>query len=150
MSKRVSLPIPKSHLGEFIGAMVHTSWAKSGCVWYLEKIIGDSAVLKTPTTNKTLIADTKDLMTTDGNKDLLKPWYVYLLECADGTIYTGIAVDVDARMKQHGTKKGAKYTRTRGPFKLINSFKCETRSEALKLEYKIKQLSRKEKLEYNG
>lgn len=97
-----------------------------------------------------MITDVKNLTPTKANQDLLKPWYVYLLECADGTIYTGIAVDVEERIKKHGTKAGAKYTRNRGPFKLINSFKCGTRSEALKLEYKIKQLSKKEKLEYNG
>ncbi len=72
-------------------------------------------------------------------------WYVYILTCADGTYYTGMARDAEARLKIHESGKGAKYTRSRLPVKL--SFKCslETKSDALKLEAAIKRLSRKEK-----
>lgn len=73
-------------------------------------------------------------------------WYVYLLRCSDDTIYTGITNDLEHRIKQHNEGKGAKYTRGRGPVALIKFFECSTKSEALKLEYKIKQMSREEKL----
>lgn len=73
-------------------------------------------------------------------------WYVYLLECADGTIYTGATNNIARRIKQHNNGKGAKYTRTRVPVKLLKSFAFPSKSEALKAEYKIKQLSREEKL----
>jgi Predicted endonuclease containing a URI domain len=75
-------------------------------------------------------------------------WYVYLLLCSDNTLYCGITNDLDRRIKQHNEGKGAKYTRGRGPVTLVKFFECETKGEALKLEYKIKQLSREEKLNY--
>jgi putative endonuclease len=73
-------------------------------------------------------------------------WYVYLLRCADDTIYCGITNDLDSRIKKHNEGKGAKYTLGRGPVALIKSFEYATKSEALKEEYRIKQLSRDEKL----
>ena len=75
-------------------------------------------------------------------------WYVYIVECSDKTLYTGITIDIERRIKQHNEGKGAKYTRGRGPVTLVKSFECESKSEALKLEYRIKQLSREEKLNY--
>jgi putative endonuclease len=79
-----------------------------------------------------------------------KPWYVYLIQSSkDETIYTGITKDVDARLKTHNEGRGARYTRGRGPFFILKSFQVETKSDALKLEYKIKQLPREEKLNYN-
>lgn len=75
-------------------------------------------------------------------------WHVYILECADGTFYTGITNNLEKRIKQHNSNKGAKYTKGRTPVKLIKSFETFSKSEALKLEYKIKQLPREDKLNY--
>ena len=72
-------------------------------------------------------------------------WYVYILHCGDGTLYTGITTDVERRLEAHRQGKGAKYTRGRGPLELAYQDKCGTHSEALKREYAIKQLSREEK-----
>lgn len=74
-------------------------------------------------------------------------WYVYILECSDGTLYTGITTDLDKRLKTHNNGKGAKYTKTRLPVVLKASFEAEDRSSASKEEYRIKQLTRKQKLE---
>lgn len=73
-------------------------------------------------------------------------WFVYILRCSDDTLYTGITNDLERRIKQHNEGKGAKYTRGRGPVALVKSFECESKSEALKLEFAIKKLSREEKL----
>lgn len=73
-------------------------------------------------------------------------WFVYILRCSDDTLYTGITNNLERRIKQHNEGKGAKYTRGRGPVALVNSIECSTKSEALKLEYKIKQLPKEEKL----
>ncbi len=75
-------------------------------------------------------------------------WHVYLLKCADDTLYTGITNNLQKRIKKHNDGKGAKYTRGRGPVALVNSFICHSKGEALKLEHKIKKLSRDEKLNY--
>ena len=72
-------------------------------------------------------------------------WYVYILECADDTFYTGVTRDLDARVKQHNAGDGARYTRARRPVRLIYSEKAPDRSAAQSREYAIKQLSRKEK-----
>lgn len=74
-------------------------------------------------------------------------WYVYILECSDGTLYTGITTDLDKRLKTHNNGKGAKYTKARLPVVLKASFEAENRSSASKEEYRIKQLTRKEKIE---
>jgi putative endonuclease len=74
-------------------------------------------------------------------------WYVYILECSDGTLYTGITTNLDKRLKTHNNGKGAKYTKTRLPVVLKVSFEAEDRSSASKEEYRIKQLTRKQKLE---
>lgn len=71
--------------------------------------------------------------------------FVYLLECADGTLYTGYTTDLARRLKRHGEGKGAKYTRSRLPVRLVYSEACASKSEALKREYEIKQLTRAEK-----
>lgn len=75
-------------------------------------------------------------------------WYVYLIQSqVDSSIYTGITTDVDRRLKEHNaSSKGAKYTKTRRPFILLTSFEAESRSEASKLEYKIKKLTHKQKI----
>ena len=72
---------------------------------------------------------------------------VYILECADKSLYTGIALDLKKRLIQHNeAKEGAHYTKTRRPVILRYSEKCGTRSNALKREYVVKNMSRTEKL----
>lgn len=73
-------------------------------------------------------------------------FFVYIVECADGTFYTGYTNDVDARVKKHNSGKGAKYTRNRLPARLHYFEECESKSAAMKREYAIKQLSRSQKL----
>lgn len=74
-------------------------------------------------------------------------YFVYILKCSDGTLYTGITVDLSRRVREHNSSKlGAKYTRARRPVKLVYSKKYRNRSLASKAESKIKNLSRKEKL----
>ena len=75
--------------------------------------------------------------------------HLYILRCRDKTLYTGIATDLEKRVKQHNgfLKGGAKYTRGRGPVKLVYFEKFKTKSLALKREYEIKSLSRPKKLE---
>lgn len=75
-----------------------------------------------------------------------KQWVLYILECKDGTLYTGITDDLPRRIAQHNSGKGAKYTRGRAPLKLLYSEMCENHSQALKREFAVKQLSREEKL----
>ena len=72
-------------------------------------------------------------------------WFVYILECADGSLYTGITRDLDARIKIHNDGTGAKYTRGRLPVKLIYSEATENRSSASRREHEIKQLTRASK-----
>ena len=72
-------------------------------------------------------------------------WYVYILECSDSTLYTGITNNLDKRILAHNNKKGAKYTKTRTPVKLIYSIEVENKSIASKEEYRIKKLTRTEK-----
>lgn len=73
-------------------------------------------------------------------------WIVYILECADGTLYTGITNHLEARLKAHSSGKGAKYTKGRGPFKVLYSEEHATQSLALKREAFIKKLKRSHKL----
>ena len=73
-------------------------------------------------------------------------WYVYMLRCGDGTLYTGITDDVQRRLAVHRAGKGAKYTRGRGPLELVYTEELPDKSAALKREIQIKKLSRPEKL----
>ena len=75
-----------------------------------------------------------------------KQWLVYILECGDGTLYTGITDDLPHRLDMHRAGKGAKYTRGRTPLNLVYQENADSYSEALKREYRIKQLPRAEKL----
>jgi putative endonuclease len=75
-----------------------------------------------------------------------KQWLVYILECGDGTLYTGITDDLPHRLEMHRAGKGAKYTRGRTPLNLVYQENADSYSEALKREYRIKQLPRAEKL----
>lgn len=68
------------------------------------------------------------------------PWFLYLIECEDGSIYTGIAIDVAARFAAHASGKGARYTRTHPPARVLASVEYPDRSSALKAEYQVKQL----------
>lgn len=74
-----------------------------------------------------------------------KPWFLYLIECQDGSIYTGITVDVAKRYVVHETGKGAKYMRSHPPKKLLKTFEYANRSEASKAEHAVKKLSPAEK-----
>ena len=73
-------------------------------------------------------------------------WYLYVVRCSDGTLYTGITTDVTRRLHEHNvTKKGAKYTRGRRPVELVYWIDFNDRSTASKAELRFKKLSRKEK-----
>ena len=72
-------------------------------------------------------------------------WFVYILECNDGTYYTGITCDIARRIDEHKCGKGARYTRIKGVKDLLWCMSCGNRSTALKHEIKIKSLSRSEK-----
>lgn len=73
-------------------------------------------------------------------------WCIYMLACADGTLYTGATNNLTRRVKQHQAGKGARYTRARLPVELVFSAKAKDRSDALKREAALKKQSRKEKL----
>lgn len=72
-------------------------------------------------------------------------WFVYLLECSNGSIYTGIAVDVAARFALHQQGKGARYTRSFPPLRVLHVMEYPDRSSASRAEYRIKQLSASQK-----
>ena len=72
--------------------------------------------------------------------------YTYIVECSDGTLYTGWTNNLEKRLEAHNAGKGAKYTKTRRPVKLVYQEQFETKEEAMSREYHIKQLSRKEKM----
>ena len=74
-----------------------------------------------------------------------KTWKLYILRCGDGSLYTGITTDVEARLEVHRSGKGAKYTRGRLPLELVYSEECGSHSDALKRELAIKALTREEK-----
>ena len=75
-------------------------------------------------------------------------WFVYIVQCANGSFYTGITTDLERRFSEHeaGAPKGAKALRGKGPLKLVFSYSVNDRSEASQIEYRVKQLSRTEKL----
>ncbi|MGI5979528.1 MAG: GIY-YIG nuclease family protein [Oscillospiraceae bacterium] len=73
-------------------------------------------------------------------------WFVYIVRCADDTLYTGVSTDVDRRTQAHNAGHGAKYTRSRTPVTVVYRAPCESRSAALSREAAIKKLSRAEKL----
>lgn len=75
----------------------------------------------------------------------MSPWVVYLIECADGSIYTGITTDLEARFLAHKAGKGARYTRSHPPLRILAFFEFPDRSSASKEEYRIKQLSASQK-----
>ena len=77
-----------------------------------------------------------------------KNFYVYIVECIDGSLYTGYTTNLDRRLNEHNySTKAAKYTRSRRPVRLVHHEVFDNLSSALKREYKIKKLTRKKKLE---
>lgn len=72
--------------------------------------------------------------------------YTYILECSDKSLYTGWTTDLEHRVQQHNLGKGAKYTRTRTPVRLVYYESFATKEEAMKREYAIKQMKRQDKL----
>lgn len=74
-----------------------------------------------------------------------KTHYVYVVECSDGTLYTGYTTDVERRVEEHNAGEGAKYTRGRTPVRPVHVEEYETRSEAMSREHEVKSLSREEK-----
>jgi putative endonuclease len=77
-------------------------------------------------------------------------YYVYILECTDGTLYTGITTDVARRFEEHKSGKGAHYTRSHKPVRIVHSEEHGTRSAAQKREAEIKKWSRVKKIRYIG
>ena len=73
--------------------------------------------------------------------------YTYILKCKDGSLYTGWTNDLEQRVAAHNTGKGAKYTKARRPVELVYFEEFETKEQAMKREYGIKQMARKDKLE---
>lgn len=73
-------------------------------------------------------------------------WKLYILRCRDGSLYTGITTDVQARLEAHRSGKGAKYTRGRAPLELVYTEQCGDHSAALKRELRIKALTKQQKL----
>lgn len=72
-------------------------------------------------------------------------WYLYILHCADDTLYTGITTDVQKRLEAHQSGKGAKYTRGRAPLTLVYREICGSHSDALKRELQVKRMTREQK-----
>ncbi|AXT44869.1 MULTISPECIES: GIY-YIG nuclease family protein [Chromobacterium] len=77
-----------------------------------------------------------------------RPWFLYVLRCRDGALYTGVTTDVTRRYAQHAAGKGARYTRLNPPQALALVLVCAGRSEALKAEYAFKRLDRAAKLDF--
>lgn len=76
-----------------------------------------------------------------------RKYYVYIVQCKDGTLYTGYTVDLSKRIDSHNSFRGAKYTRGRTPVKLVYSEELNSVNEALKREHQIKGMTRKQKIE---
>ena len=77
-----------------------------------------------------------------------KQWFVYILECEDGSFYTGVTNDIDSRMKAHAKGKGSKYVYKKGFKKLLQAKSCKDKSDACKCEYEIKKLPKNQKLNW--
>ena len=74
-----------------------------------------------------------------------KSWFVYIVRCSDNSLYTGIAIDVEARITQHNNGKGAKYTRSRRPVELVYTESLSEKGDALRREIQIKKMSPQQK-----
>ena len=76
-----------------------------------------------------------------------KRWFVYILQCADGTLYTGITNDLDRRLKAHNAGTASKYTRVRQPVAMVYQEEIDTKGNALRRELQIKSMSRQQKMD---
>ena len=104
----------------------------------MNALLADLAVAtKIPFCNKFRIIDQRRNAMV---KNKYKKWVVYLVRCSDNSLYCGISNDLPGRLKEHNAGKGAKYTKSRRPVELVGTSREMTRSDALKLEYRIKQL----------
>ncbi len=84
-------------------------------------------------------------------KQLTKRWFLYVVQCSDGTLYTGVTTNIERRIREHNeSPRGAKYTRGRRPVTLVYSVSCKDQMHALREEYRFKSLPRKEKLKIIG
>ena len=122
------------------------------CVWC--KLFGFSSVnlvaaSRISTDNKDAIMHWLVLYDSYDTVVLEMMWWLYVLACADGTLYTGVTTNIDRRLHEHNhvDSKGAKYTRTRRPVRLLVKRHYLNRAEAQAAEYKFKKLSRTKKLE---
>ena len=96
---------------------------------------------------KLTIARRRDEWFTMNNQH--RQWYVYIVKCSDASLYTGITTDLTRRINEHNTSdKGAKYTASKRPVELVAYIEVASRSEASRLEYKIKQKKKKNKIKY--
>jgi putative endonuclease len=77
---------------------------------------------------------------------VLLNFFTYIVECSDGSFYTGWTDDIEQRLAAHNSGKGARYTRSRGPVRLLTSWQFADKREAMSFEWSVKQLNRKEKL----
>ncbi len=77
-------------------------------------------------------------------------WFIYIVRCSDGTLYTGSTVDPSARTAAHNAGRGAKYTASRRPVRLVYTEACRSRSAALSREAAVKRLSRRDKEQLLG
>ena len=78
-------------------------------------------------------------------KPVSKPWFVYMLRCSNGCLYTGITTDIEKRLEVHNAGKGSAYVRAHRPAKLVAFTPTDSRSAASRLEYSVKSLSRAQK-----
>jgi len=78
------------------------------------------------------------------------PWFLYVIQCSDKTLYTGITTDISRRIKEHNSKKGAFYTKNKTPVELVYQESMPGQSAARKREAQIKRLTRKEKMQLVG
>ena len=78
----------------------------------------------------------------------MSKWFVYLLRCADDTLYCGITTDIERRLTQHNAGTGAKYTRPRRPVSVETQVEVDSKSDALRLEIMVKKCPRRDKIKY--
>ncbi|MHB8575702.1 MAG: GIY-YIG nuclease family protein [Dehalococcoidia bacterium] len=76
-----------------------------------------------------------------------RQWFLYVLRCGDGTLYAGITIDIERRLRLHSAGKGARYTRGRGPLTLLRCWPCAEEGAARRAEARFKRLSRLAKLQ---
>jgi len=82
------------------------------------------------------------------NRQFVKPYHLYVLECEDGTLYTGVALDLEKRFVQHLLGLGAAYTRSHPPRRVLACRSYPSKGEALSAEYALKQIRREQKLQF--